>query len=411
LNPTSPSSTATTASLRDDAKIVGWVGTAHGLSHFFQMMLPPLFPVLKEEFGLSYAELGLVTGVFFAVSGLSQTAVGFAVDRHGPRALLVFGLVLTSLGLLVSAAAPSYAFLLLGALIGGLGNATFHPADMALLNAKIAPARLGPAFSLHNIGGFSGFVIGPLFVVAVAAVVGWRWAIASAGLIGLVFTVLLMRQPALATEPAPRPSGPRDAAAPGVALLTSPPILACFGYFSLQAVATVGIMTFGVTAAATLYDVPLVAAAGVLTAFFAGSLSGTLAGGIGAARTTRHGTLAAVCVACGSIALGSIGGGFLPFALVFAAAFAFGFAMGFANPSRDILVRNVTPPAARGRVYGFVYSGMDGGAAIAPLPLGWLLDHGHPGAVFGAGAAALVLALPTVLALRQRTEAARAAPT
>ena len=83
-------STRGASSLRSDAHVVGWVGTAHGISHFFQMMLPPLFPVMKDAFGLSYAELGLVTGVFFGVSGVMQTAAGFAVDRYGPRAALLF---------------------------------------------------------------------------------------------------------------------------------------------------------------------------------------------------------------------------------------------------------------------------------------------------------------------------------
>lgn len=395
------STNAPSASLSTDAKIIGWVGTAHGLSHFFQMMLPPLFPLLKQELGLSYAQLGLIVGVFFAVSGLMQTAAGFAVDRYGPRAALVFGLVFTSLGLLVTAAAPGYPVMLVGAVIGGIGNAMFHPADMALLNAKITPARLGHAFSLHNIGGFSGFIVGPIFVAAVSAFAGWRGAIAAGGAIGLVFTVLMLRESSLLTERIARPA--QTSAASDLGLLVSTPILACFAYFGLQAIATSGFLAFAPTAAAKLYDLPLVAAAAILTAFFAGSLAGTIAGGFGAARTTRHGTMAAVSIGAAALALALIATAWLPFVLAAVASAAFGFGVGFANPSRDILVREIAPPHARGKVYGFVYAGMDAGAAFAPVPLGWLLDRGVPSAVFASGAASLAVAILMLVLLRGRS--------
>src|SRR5207344_3038627 len=81
--------TAAAASLRTDARVIGLVGIAHGLSHFFQLCIPPLFPLLREEFGVSYAALGAVLAVFYAVSGVMQTVAGFLVDRVGARTILL----------------------------------------------------------------------------------------------------------------------------------------------------------------------------------------------------------------------------------------------------------------------------------------------------------------------------------
>ncbi len=72
-----------TQALRADAKIIGLVGLGHGTSHFFHLLLAPLFPWLKDAFGLSYAELGLLMTVFFIVSGVGQAAAGFVVDSIG----------------------------------------------------------------------------------------------------------------------------------------------------------------------------------------------------------------------------------------------------------------------------------------------------------------------------------------
>jgi MFS transporter, FSR family, fosmidomycin resistance protein len=79
------------ASLREDATLIGLVGMAHGVSHFSQLLLAPLFPWLKDAFAVSYAELGLLMTIFFVVSGIVQAVSGFWVDRYGPRPVLFAG--------------------------------------------------------------------------------------------------------------------------------------------------------------------------------------------------------------------------------------------------------------------------------------------------------------------------------
>lgn len=82
-----------------------------------------------------------------------------------------------------------------------------------------------------------------------------------------------------------------------------------------------------------------------------------------------------------------------------------GFSSGITGPSRDLIVRGATTRGATGRVYGFVYSGLDTGSALAPVALGYLLDHGHSGSVFLFIGIALMLAIGTVIQVRQRTPA------
>jgi len=395
--------TAAAASFRSDAKVIGLVGVAHGLSHFFQLCLPPLFPLLKDEFGVSYAALGAVTAVFYAVSGVMQTAAGFFVDRLGARTILLAGMAMISAGTLAAGLAPSFTWLFPAAALAGLGNSVFHPADLALLNGKVEPRRLGPAFSVHGVTGNIGWVLAPAFVVPIAQAHGWRIALVAAGVIGLVFFAALAMQRALAGEL--RHVGARASEhvrAAGVGLLASAPVLLCFAFFFLYAVALVGFQTFAVAALTTLHGLTLGAASSALTAMLIGGVAGILAGGFVAARFQRHNLVAAVGVAVSALLALVIARGGLDAAAVVALMAVAGFFVGSIGPSRDIIVRGVAPPEARGKVYGFVYSGLDLAGLIAPIIFGWALDHGRPDLVFIGAAAFLVASIPTVLRVRRR---------
>ena len=405
---------AAAASLRTDARVIGLVGVAHGLSHFFQLTIPPLFPLLKEEFGVSYAALGALLAVFYGVSGVMQTAAGFLVDRVGARAILLAGLALTAAGTLAAGLAPSFAWLVVAAAIGGLGNSVFHPADLALLNGKVDVNRLGYAFSVHGITGNIGWVLAPLFVVPIAQAHGWRAALIAAGVLGLVACALIATQRVLAGElrqPAAAPGAGAGAAA-GIAPLLARPVLLAFLFFFLYACALVGFQTFLTSALTALHGVSLVTASTALTAFLIGGAVGILAGGVVAVRTRRHNLFAAIGVAVPAalslvISVGGLGGP----ALVALLALT-GFVFGSIGPSRDIIIRAIAPVAARGKVYGFVYSGLDLAGLVAPLAFGWALDHGRPDLVFIGSAAFLVAAIPTVLQMRRRDSAsADGAPT
>lgn len=400
-------STAAAPSLRADAKVIGLVGLAHGLSHFFQLVLPPLFPLVKEEFGVSYAALGAVMAVFYTASGIAQTAAGFLVDRLGARVMLLIGLALVAAGAILTGLAPSFPWLFVAAAVGGLGNSVFHPADFALLNAKISPSRLGHAFGVHGIVGNVGWVLAPVFVFPIAQAYGWRMALIAAGALGCAAFALLATQRDLGGTRV----RPHAAASIGgglgadVALLTSWPILMCFAFFSLYAITLVGFQVFATTALTQLYGVPLLVATSGLTGFLLGGAGGILAGGFIAAHTDRH-TLVTVAGMIVPAALAFvIATGALPTSSLVAVMTAAGFGFGAMGPSRDIIVRKIAPEHARGKVYGFVYSGLDVGGLVGPLVFGWFLDHERPAWVFTGAAVIMVLAIPTVVSVGRRAAA------
>lgn len=403
--------TAATASLRADAKVISLVGLAHGLSHFFQLVLPPLFPMLKDEFGVSYAALGAVMAVFYTASGIAQTAAGFLVDRFGARTILLLGLGFVAAGAVLTGLAPSFAWLFVAAIIGGLGNSVFHPADFALLNAQVTPARLGHAFSVHGIVGNLGWVIAPVFVFPIAHAFGWRAAVVAAGLVGIAALALLLTQRDLGRV---RPRAHAAAKGAGglkadVRLLASRPIAMCFAFFSLYAITLVGFQTFATSALAQLYGLPLAVATGGLTAFLLGGAAGILFGGFVAGRTDRHSVVAVVGMLVPSALALVIATGSLPSAMLMVVMTAAGFGFGAMGPSRDIIVRKIAPEHSRGKVYGFVYSGLDVGGLVGPLVFGLFLDRGHPAWVFVGAAVFMLAAIPTVIGIGSRS-APRLAP-
>jgi FSR family fosmidomycin resistance protein-like MFS transporter len=402
--------TSSAAPLRADAAVIALVGTAHFSSHFFQLTLAPLFPLIKAELDVGYAALGLVLTVFYAASGLAQTPAGFLVDRVGPRPVLLGGLTLMAGATALAGFAPGYWALLPLAALAGLGNSVFHPADYALLTARVSEARLGRAYGIHTLGGSLGWVAAPLVVLPVAAGWGWRAALVVAGLLGVGAVLVLAGQAALHGASArDRSSGPAGRVPVGLPLLLSPGILACFAYFAFLAFAFVGVQSFMVTAIVTLYDVGLPAATGALTGFLLGSAGGVLAGGRLADSTARHDTVTIAGLGVGAGLMVAAASGALATPALVAAVTLAGITVGGTSPSRDLLVRAATPPGASGRVFGFVYSGLDLGSSTGPLLFGWLLDHGEPRGIFFGIATVLVLCALTVIPLRALTAARVAA--
>jgi FSR family fosmidomycin resistance protein-like MFS transporter len=391
------------AALRRDARIIGVVGLAHGLSHFFQLALPPLFPLLKAEFDVSYAALGALTGVFYAASGVTQFAAGFAVDRMGARPVLLAGLALVAGSTLAGSLAPGLAWLYPLALLMGIGNGVFHPADFAILNANVTPARLGYAYSTHGIGGNLGYAIAPVVSYALGAAFGWRAALATMGVVGLVVMGAIATQRAQLTSHRTHDVHAHTLSG-SVALFVQAPILLCFGYFVLQTMATMGVQTFTPAALNTGLDVPLALAISAVTAYLLGGTAGIFAGGFLAARTVRHDRVAASGLLAGALLLALVATGAIPRPLLLTLFALAGFALGATGPSRDLIVRHATPKGASGRVYGFVYSGLDLGGTLGPIWFGFMLDHALGREMFAVVAALLIVAIATVTQVRRAGE-------
>lgn len=397
-------SVAVAAARRRDVEIISLVGIIHGLSHFLQLALPSVFLAIRAEWGISFTVLGVSATVFYVVSGMSQTVAGFVVDRFGPLPVLVGGTALMSGAVALMGLAPNVEVLIACAALGGLGNAVFHPADFAILNATVTPSRLGPAFSAHGLTGNIGWALAPPVVTAFSGWFGgWRGALVAAGLLGFALLALLVAQrhrlrPRAQTA---APAGPQGARA-ALAVLTSLPILMCFAFFVLFAAGLIGIQTFGIPTLNQTYHLSAELAAITLTAFLLAGGAGVLLGGVVATRTREHEHVAAGGITAAAILVALIVAVDLPGWAIVALLAAAGFASGITNPSRDLLVRQAAPPGATGRVYGFVYSGLDAGSAIAPLVFGALLDLQRGSLIVLAVAGLWIATVPTIYAMRRR---------
>ncbi len=404
---------AATSTLRQDVRVISLIAVAHGLSHFYQLVVAVLFPLIKEDLGVSYAALGVATAVYYTVSGVCQTLAGFAVDRFGARRVLLIGLALCSFGILLAGLAQSFAMLVLAFLVAGLGNSVFHPADFAILNARVDAKRLGYAFSFHGIGGTLGWALAPAFSYGLATLTDWHTALIVASVLGVVVILLILANgDAVAVAGAAR--GRAASAAPttlrqDLRVLTATPVLMCFFYFLLLAAALIGVQNFGVAGLVALYDVPVALASSALTAFLIGGAAGILTGGYIAGRARRHDLVAAGGMLASGLAVLLLASGALSQALIAPMLALAGFASGLTNPSRDLLVRGATPPGASGKVYGFVYSGLDVGSMATPVLYGWMLDRALAAGVFYMVFAMLLLTVATVLYLPSRGTAPRPA--
>lgn len=406
--------TSAAPSLRQDAQVIGLVGVAHGVSHFFHLLLAPLFPWLKDAFALSYAELGLLMTVFFVVSASGQAVAGFVVDRVGARAVLFSGVGLLGVSALLLSQAQNYPMLLAGAMLAGLGNSVFHPADFTLLNKRVSAPRLGHAFSAHGLSGNLGWAAAPVFMTAMAGLFDWRTALFLASVIPFtVLVILFAYRDLLRTDELESTVGSAQKAAAGggnmLGFLKVPAVWMCFAFFFITAMAFGGIQSFSASSLRQLYGMSLTSATAAYTAYMLASAAGMVWGGFLATKATRHDrTIALAFTASGLLAL-LVATAVVPPLMAVVLMGAIGFGAGVAGPSRDLLIRSAAPKNATGRVYGVVYSGLDIGLSVGPLLFGALMDADHPAWVFIGIGLFQCMAILTAVGVGSRTARTKAA--
>jgi FSR family fosmidomycin resistance protein-like MFS transporter len=395
-------SAATAAPVRRDIRVMSLIGVAHGVSHYHQLAFVTMLLIVRDSVGLSFTDVGILGGLFYGVSGVAQTVAGFAVDRFGARPILAGGLAVIGIALALISIAHSFAGFAAIAVLAGLGNCVFHPADFALLNSSVRPGRLGRAFSIHGLGGSLGWAAAPALYF-LNDIFGWVGAALIGAIPGLLLAALVSADRAdfVDHRVKARATAAIHGQPSGVALFLQLPILLCFGYFALISASTIGIQQFAVPAFTGMFGVSATFAAFCLIAFVVGSALGVLVGGIFADRVRHHDRVAAIGLLVASALTVPIALHSVPIDLLLPLLALSGFAGGITNPSRDMIVRNATPPGAAGKVFGFVYSGLDVGSFTAPPIFGFLMAHGIPSAIFWAAVGLYIVNAAVVMVIRQ----------
>ena len=153
--------------------ILGAISSAHMVNDMMQSLILAMYPILKGDFSLSFAQIGLITLTYQLTASLLQPLVGLVTDRRPKPYSLPLGMLSTLTGLLLLAFAPTYAMLLAAAALIGIGSSIFHPESSRI--ARLASGgQHGFAQSLFQVGGNMGTAIGPLLAAAVIVPFGQR---------------------------------------------------------------------------------------------------------------------------------------------------------------------------------------------------------------------------------------------
>lgn len=369
------------------------IGNGHFLSHFYVLCLPPMFLAWQSAFHVSFAQLGMTIMLMSGTTAILQTPVGFLVDRHGARPFLVGGTLLMSLSLAAMGLATQFWQILVLATLSGVGNSVIHPADYAILSGSVDKDHMERSFALHTFSGNLGFSAGPPVTAFLMALIGWRGALLTVGLLGVPVVVSILLQSRILSEQM-REASHGAVKMTGWDLLTSRSMILFFLFFMLGAMAGCGVQSWLVTVLHTYKGIELEVAATALTAYMLGSTSGVLVGGW-FADTLKHHILPFVIGLTILSALLMVGIDWLnlPTVAVIGMTFLSGLALGASRTPRDVMVKDAAPPGQIGKVFGFVSAGLPLGSAVTPVPFGILIDKGHPELVLVLVAVILLLSL------------------
>lgn len=383
---------------RRDWTIIILIGAIHSSSHFFQLILPTLYLSLAHEFGYDFTQLGLLVSLFFLVSCFGQASSGFVVDRIGATPVLLTGLSLFVLSAVLMGLSTSYPMLMLAALVGGTGNSVFHPADYAIINHRISMRRLGHAFSVHGLTGNLGWALTPVFM---AVLIHWfNWRVAAFGAAGLVAVILvcawlgrdLLSGRGAAWADAKKEVDTDEVPAKGPAaldlsrqsawdtlrtLLGQPALWGAFLFFACTTIALSAVQNYTIPMLGQVYGIDKVLAGSTLSAYMLAAAAGMAAGGFLVGATPNTERTVAISLILAGLFLLVLAAGAVPSGMAMGLVALAGFSSGVSAPSRDMLIRRVTPKGATGTVYGLVYSGMDVGSSLAPTAFGFLFDLGY----------------------------------
>lgn len=384
-------------------KAIWLVGAAHLVSHFYHLVLPPLFLLVKPALGVSYAELGFAMTVYFMATLITQMPIGMLVDRIGAKPVLIAGLLLHGGALALIGIVPSYPVLLAAFFLGGIGNSVFHPADFSILSASVRESHHGRAFAFHTFCGSIGYAGAPLVMAALAVWFGWQGALVAAGSAGIVVALALviaggdLRDDAGAAKAKRETETTKEPGQTGWRLMLTRPMILFFLFYVATSASGVGMTNFAAVALPVVHGFTPELANLLLTVFLTAAIVGALPGGWLADWAKREDLVLMGCFLIMAGCLFLVAWEALALWALIAALIVGGLMRGLYNASRDILVRRAAPSGSIGTAFAFVTLGYTFGQGGMPVVYGWLMDMGLGSAVFIVSGVCALLAIGTVL--------------
>ena len=273
-------------------RIIAPVCAAHFVSHYYIIMLAPLFVFVRADYSVSYTDLAVALTAFNVVSATFQTPVGFLVDRVAARIVLSAGVALGAAAFAVAGLVDSFAAFIAMYAVAGLGNTRITPRIIRCCPITVRRRALVRIFRFHTFSGILGAAVAPATLLAMQSWVGWRGAYVGAATLGFaVLALLIAQRPTPAdrlaeTRRTPTAGGAAEAALAndaGWRLLLSPPILFNLGFFILFSLMG-GLSNFLVVALGALYGTSDTLANMALSGLLLMNALGVLVGGVLASR-------------------------------------------------------------------------------------------------------------------------------
>ncbi|MBN9050030.1 MAG: MFS transporter [Rhizobiales bacterium] len=379
---------------RDERRAAGVAFGAHALHDGYTDLIYVMLPVWQAEFGLGYAALGLLRGLFSGTMAGLQIPAGFVAERFGAPAVLALGTLLTGCAYLLAGWSGGLVMLAVALFLGGAGSSTQHPLASELIAQAFSGPRSRKALGTYNFAGDIGKMAVPLAASLLLVVLPWREALAILGGCGVVAAVaifLLMPRysPAHATPKNTEGSAVRTPRRLAFPVLTTVGVLD-----SATRMAFLTFLPFVLTEKGA--SLPTVGAA--LTLVFAGGAVGKLACAFLGARI---GTIATVWVTEIVTALGIAALLPLPLEGVLVLLPIVGIAL---NGTSSVLygsVPDLVAPEKRVRAFGIFYTGTIGAGAVSPAVFGALGDLMNVNVSMLCIAALALLTLPLITWLRR----------
>jgi FSR family fosmidomycin resistance protein-like MFS transporter len=367
---------------------------AHALHDGYTDLLYVLLPLWQAEFGLGYAEVGILRALYAGSMAGFQMPAGALADRLGGPLVLALGTALAGIGYLIAGASAGFVLLMVALVIGGLGSSTQHPIAANLVAHAFAGRRSRTALAAYNFAGDLGKMAVPAATAWLVATMPWRSATSVLGIAGTVAAaavLLLVRRTRGSGETAPRAASEAPAvqsAGRGFPLLLSIGII--------DSATRMGFLTFlPFLLRMKGADLPMIGIA--LTLIFAGGAAGKLVcGWLGA----RLGVVPAVFVTEGLTAAGILALLPLPLTAGLAVLPLIGVALNGTSSVLYGTVPELVAPERRQRAFSIFYTGAIGAGALSPILYGLVSDGAGVPLMMGLIAGVVLVTLPLAWGLR-----------